>query len=154
MFRFLLGFAVTLFVLTATGCGDGHGSNIPIGGIGGDGGTGGVAHCAVICDGDDVCGVAGVEECCTDCEVCHDSSTDLCVLDGELCWRGQYINGNWKYVQVECEINECDPDRYEEGFRDGVDSVVCEVDDDVEDECNADVPRGHLRKECRGNPND
>jgi hypothetical protein len=39
---------------------------------------------------------------------------------------------------------------YAEGFDAGVDSVVCEIDDEKEDECNADVPRGHLRKECRG----
>ena len=123
MFRFLLGFAVTLFVLTATGCGDGHGSNIPIGGIGGDGGTGGVAHCAVICDGDDVCGVEGVEECFPECDVCID--------------RERYFN------QLQ--------DAWFSGFEHGVDSVVCEVDDDSVDECNADVPKGHLRKECRGN---
>lgn len=41
---------------------------------------------------------------------------------------------------------------YNFGFRAGVASVVCEIDDDQEDECNeGNMPRGHLRKECRGN---
>jgi hypothetical protein len=36
-----------------------------------------------------------------------------CVLEGDLCWRGQYLNGAWKYVQVECDIQPteaCDDD--------------------------------------------
>lgn len=50
-----------------------------------------------------------------------------CVLEGDLCWRGQYINGNWKYVRVECDIQPSDCDSYGD-----------------------DVPRGHLPIECRG----
>lgn len=128
MFRFLLGVAVASLVLTA-GCNDGrnHGSNIPIDGVGGAGGGG--FHCAVICDGDDVCGVEGVEECFPDCDVC-----ETCEV---------------------CEVNiECDPDRYDEGFTDGVDSVVCETtdptcEDDVDETCEEDAHK-NAHKHCRG----
>jgi len=48
-------------------------------------------------------------------------------------------------------IPECEGE-YDRGFQDGVDSVECEAGSDWVDDCDLDVPPGHLRKECRGRP--
>jgi hypothetical protein len=54
-------------------------------------------------------------------------------------------------IPIDPPPEEC-VDSYDQGFRDGVDSVECECEQDWTDICNEDVPKGHLRKECRGKP--
>lgn len=124
MFRFVMGVACALMLFGCNGR-PGSSSNIPIDGVGGNGGAGGGTHCALVCDGDDVCGVAGVEECCPACETCEDA------------YDAGYAAG------------------YADGFADGVDSVVCQCPDwPPADVCALDPesPPGHLLKECRGRP--
>jgi hypothetical protein len=60
----------------------------------------------------------------------------------------EYSTGICEY----CEERADCTDSYEEGYRDGQTTVVCTDDEEEEYVCDRDVPRGHLRKECRGKP--
>lgn len=104
-----------LLTVWAAGC-DGNHIIGDLPGAGGQGGDSGNRHCALICDGDDVCGVQGVEECCPVVATCVD--------------------------------------RYDEGFTDGVASVVCtttdpECEDDIDSDCSDDTHK-NAHKHCRG----
>ena len=119
-----------------TGCGPGSGSCIGIGEPQPE------PTCAELVT--DECVDEVVAEFCPDAEVVTvevpvDGPTH-CVLEGDLCWRGQYLNGAWKYVQYPCDLQptpEC-PD---------VDVVE---PDEGEDTCDLTVPVGHRPIECRG----
>lgn len=100
MFRFVMGVACALMLFGCNGR-PGSSANIPIDGIGGNGGAGGGTHCALICDGDDVCGVAGVEECCTDCETCEVCETCETCETCEVCPPPEIVEVFFCFERVE-----------------------------------------------------